>query len=470
MKLSFTNLGILDQAEFELGDLTIICGKNNTGKTYATYATYGFLKSWKRFAQLFVEEKQLEQLTSSGVLEIDLVASVVNRWPEIQEKMAEIYKRILPTVLASDAERFKDTTIKIDIPLSERRLSVGYEQIVRLKGDKPILNFNKPINSSVLKITYFKDRQELLHTFALQELIGSAIQDAVLGENFSRVFMASTERTGATIFKNELNFTRTRLIEAITTAQHENKKIGPNDVLNAIFPDFNPRYGFAVRDEVEFANQLDTIDSEESELLKTHPDILNHFRELIGGEYKVSKKVVYFVPSGTRVKLGLSESSSAVRSLLNVDFYLRHKAKIGDIFMIDEPELNLHPANQRLMARLIARLVNAGLRVFITTHSDYIAKEVNTLLLLKKAGQDYAKHFGYDNEELLGPNQIRLYVACTEKMTKPGGARATNQHTLTKIEPLSDGGFDWPSFDDTIEEMDKIQRKTWEHIAEINKE
>jgi predicted ATPase len=37
----------LRQAEFSLGDLTIICGANNTGKTYATYALYGFLESWR---------------------------------------------------------------------------------------------------------------------------------------------------------------------------------------------------------------------------------------------------------------------------------------------------------------------------------------------------------------------------------------------------------------------------------------
>ena len=34
---------MLDEAEFEVGDLTLICGENNTGKTYATYSLYGYL-------------------------------------------------------------------------------------------------------------------------------------------------------------------------------------------------------------------------------------------------------------------------------------------------------------------------------------------------------------------------------------------------------------------------------------------
>ena len=43
LKIELKNLGILKHAEFSLGDLTLICGENNTGKTYADYALYGFL-------------------------------------------------------------------------------------------------------------------------------------------------------------------------------------------------------------------------------------------------------------------------------------------------------------------------------------------------------------------------------------------------------------------------------------------
>jgi predicted ATPase len=47
MEYRFENLGLLDQADLEIADLTLICGENNTGKTYATYAVYGFLRSWR---------------------------------------------------------------------------------------------------------------------------------------------------------------------------------------------------------------------------------------------------------------------------------------------------------------------------------------------------------------------------------------------------------------------------------------
>ena len=53
------NIGILKQAEFSLGDLTLICGENNTGKTYAACALYRFLKSWSNFGRISINEDQI---------------------------------------------------------------------------------------------------------------------------------------------------------------------------------------------------------------------------------------------------------------------------------------------------------------------------------------------------------------------------------------------------------------------------
>ncbi len=57
MKFHFHNFGYFDHAEIELGDLTLICGKNNTGKTYINYALYGFLEGWKGSIDLKLDEE-----------------------------------------------------------------------------------------------------------------------------------------------------------------------------------------------------------------------------------------------------------------------------------------------------------------------------------------------------------------------------------------------------------------------------
>ncbi len=44
MQFLIKNFGVLKDATFSLGDITIICGPNNTSKTLVSYAIYGFLK------------------------------------------------------------------------------------------------------------------------------------------------------------------------------------------------------------------------------------------------------------------------------------------------------------------------------------------------------------------------------------------------------------------------------------------
>ena len=57
MKITLENLGALRYGEFELGDMTIICGENNTGKTYVTYALFGFLDKHRRFLKQLILNK-----------------------------------------------------------------------------------------------------------------------------------------------------------------------------------------------------------------------------------------------------------------------------------------------------------------------------------------------------------------------------------------------------------------------------
>ena len=130
--------------------------------------------------------------------------------------------------------------------------------------------------------------------------------------------------------------------------------------------------------------------------------------------------------------------------------------------MIDEPELNLHPECQRRFARLLAKLVNYGIQVFITTHSDYIIKEFNTLLMFhvrqgNSCVQETMDKFGYQKEELLSTSQIRMYISKKENTLLPGNQRKTKIQTLVSATIDPSFGIEAISFDDTINEMNNIQ-------------
>ena len=168
-----------------------------------------------------------------------------------------------------------------------------------------------------------------------------------------------------------------------------------------------------------------------------------------------SDEGIRFIPrTGKKdnVKLKLSESSSSVRALLELAVYLKSIAKIGDLLIIDEPEMNLHPENQRRLARLLAALVNSGLNVFITTHSDYIVKEFNLLLMLntddaRKKG--LGSKYSYRAESLLDVQETHFYV------TSPDKENASRMNVLP-VTATQEGGIDKSSFDETIDSMNRL--------------
>lgn len=79
-------------------------------------------------------------------------------------------------------------------------------------------------------------------------------------------------------------------------------------------------------------------------------------------------------------ELPIHAASSLVRALAGLDVYLKHLATPGDLLVIDEPEMNAHPAAQLAITELLALLVNKGIRVVFTTHSPYVLDHVNNLI------------------------------------------------------------------------------------------
>ena len=90
-------------------------------------------------------------------------------------------------------------------------------------------------------------------------------------------------------------------------------------------------------------------------------------------------EILYRPRNATR-SMGLGEASSMVSELAPMVLFLRDCICAGDTLIIEEPEAHLHPAAQTEMAHTLARLVNAGVRVVATTHSDWLLKAFGNLI------------------------------------------------------------------------------------------
>lgn len=233
MKISVKHLGALEQAEFTLGDLTIICGGNNTGKTYATYALFGFLSFWQESFVVPVKEDVIHELLAEGMVHIGL-SGYISRAKSILARACELFSEKIPTVFAASADRFRKTEFHAYLNDEDIRPMEQYE---RRFGSTITERFSitKSEGSPEVIVSLLVEKEKArIPLEILNHFIGNAFKEIIFGHQFPTPFIASAERTGAAIFRKELNFTRNRLLEEMT----QDKTINPFELLFKTYQDY----------------------------------------------------------------------------------------------------------------------------------------------------------------------------------------------------------------------------------------
>lgn len=441
MKFEISNLGYIKQAEIELGDLTIICGKNNTSKTYVNYAIYGFLKTWKLFLDFKIENK-IESLFTGSFIKINLV-EYKDQFLKSLVEFSKVYSDLtLCRFLGIDKNLLSNSLFlaKFDnFNTSYSSIEID-DQLGGWDSQEPIVKVKKELNNNFLEVTISpKQINNTLPNKYIEDFVNQAIAHFFTSYYCIDVFTITSERTGVSLFYKELDLNKNLMIGMMKNQLNQNISFDVTEILN----ERTSRYSKPVQDEINFVRDLDTISKRIGELAKNNPEIIDLLIDIIGGDYNVTDYSMSFrfTEDNKPQEIPLYSASSTVKSLMNLYFYLKHLAKPGDILTIDEPELNLHPENQRKLAKLFTRLTKCGLKLLMTTHSDYLIKELNNLIILKNEFErksELMEEYKYSEEDILESDQVRVYIA------------ENNTLNPAKITQL---GIEVPTFDDEIINM-----------------
>jgi hypothetical protein len=146
------------------------------------------------------------------------------------------------------------------------------------------------------------------------------------------------------------------------------------------------------------------------------PDSAKKFLEELGCKNFIFKsngetRSIY-VKTWTGKELPLHLAPSGIRESLALILVLVAPETPSLIF-VEEAEAHLHPKANIELAKVIARAVNMGKKVVISTHSDLLLVALNNLIALSRI-KDKAKELGFDENEVISPENVIAYFVKAE--------------------------------------------------------
>ena len=464
VKFRFRNIGPVRDAELELGDLTVIAGRNNTGKTYIVYTLYGFLKMAKDFPDWFIlrEENQpeaefpkwrhlAEQLAESGRYAFSLNQKELDRQRKWVTKLLAkgFSEQGLSEMFSSQPKVFKGASIQIIWNSENSRLRHSYKS----EGAKVSIDYN-----GTQAVVTTDDAKRQLPTGRLAGMVAYHYVRFLFDSFFPDPFILSAERFGISLFYRELDFTKNQLVDMLQKMSDDKNrdKFSPYLFIDRT----TSRYALPIKDNIDYTRSIPDLRGRRSEVYTNK--LFDDIKDMMGGYYGAAGDDIRFISKargkGRRFNIPLHLASSSARGLSDFYFFLRHVARSNHLLIIDEPESHLDTANQIQLARLLAQFVKAGLRVLVTTHSDYLVKEINNLIMLSKPIEDKAsiiKKLKYREDDYLEPESVRAYVA------------EENGLSECKVDRL---GIDMPVFDETIDAINNAANELASHMEDDSEE
>ena len=446
MKFKIENLGFIDKGEIELNNLTVICGENNVGKTYLNYSIYGFLAFLEKFSKFTINEEYINEIYKKGFCKIDL-KQFENQLEFVLEKASKEYTKNLSNFFSTPDDFFKST--KIEIIIDKDKLCTDYNSEMKSSLSTPkqkeILTLYKKENDNILEVSLLSKEKEEFSKEILKDVINGTLSNIFFQNCIKNPFIITSERTGISLFYKELDISKNVIIEQLFKSKES--KIDVFDILSGMVS----RYPVSIKQNIDYIRDIDVLSKKKSFLIEKEENkqIFKTWEKLLGGTFKVINKEMYFVPKKERKKdkinpIPIYMTSSSSKSLLSLDLYIKSLAQKNDILIIDEPEMNLHPNKQIYMAKLLAQLANNGIYVLITTHSDYIVRELNNLIMLSnefERKEELINKYEYQESEIIDKSNVNLYVL--------------ENHSINKSD-VSEFGIETKIFDNTISRSSEI--------------
>ena len=414
MRLKVEQLAKIEEATIDVKNLTIFVGKNSTNKSYMAHTVYMVNKVLSKFYSTLDNsyKPQFNDYLESdnGIKALGLLEDIKRIVTEKEIQTAE-NKSIIKYETTIDFSNIDLVTITKEITtyinehlikLINESFNVNHlviKRLILLDYKFDISRFNK------LKIT--SQDKDIDTKTVLEGIFFQCIQffSEYKTSHYKSYFPAS--RTGFVLAFEEI-------VSGVLRSQFGGKfsSTKMTEPMIDFISKFSEIKSGILDEEVHF-NRLEKDEKALSNLLDFIEERL--IRGKIIEDKTTHRNKQFYLRTLNDKKLDLHLSSSATVELLPLIIFLKYYISLEDrLLVIEEPEAHLHPKAQIEMARLLVMLSNAGAKVLITTHSDYILNEISNCIKLSNASdekkQAYLDRYELDEDTVISASDVSAYL------------------------------------------------------------
>ena len=390
--IAVENFGPIEKAEIDLRPLTVFVGESNTGKTYLAALIYALQRTFDGISRVpwsYYNTSRFDPIYYSQPADLS-TQTLLEETQEVLKKLAVANQPFkfsdLPMWVR---DRLQSGSAHSEVLENELKRCFDFESVSELA------RFTKSQGEAMKASFEVREKNKILWSFNLHNSESGITADKFVNED---IVLSSEDRE---IFQRALDVkdqgipfrffrqisAKSYYLPAARSSIMETHGVITSSLVDLATPgglersSGNATFSGIIADFLKqiISYEEGRVSSDEmSGIAKVLED------EVLRGEVEVRKPAGYpefrYRPQKSEQTLRMSQSSSMVSELAPLVLFLRGIVQPGDTLIIEEPEAHLHPAAQTKVALTLARLVRAGVRVIITTHSDWLLEQIGNLI------------------------------------------------------------------------------------------
>ena len=391
--IAVENFGPIEKAEIDLRPLTVFVGESNTGKTYLSALIYALHRAFEGIPRVpwsYYNTSRFDPIYYSQPADLST-----------QILLEETQKALKKLAVADQPFKFSDLPmwVRDRLQAGSAHSEVLENELKRcfdFKSVSELARFTKS-QGEAMKVSFeVREEKQTLWSFDFCDsgsgtnVVKFIDEDIVLRSEDRNIFQRALDVKDQGIpFRFLMQVSaKSYYLPAARSGIMETRGVITSSLVDLATPGGLERFHESAMLSgmiADFLKQI--INYEEGRVFSDEMNGVAKFLEdkVLRGEIEVKRNAAgslefRYRPQKAEQALRMNRSSSMVSELAPLVLFLRGIVHPGDTIIIEEPEAHLHPAAQTKVALTLARLVRAGVRVIITTHSDWLLEQIGNLV------------------------------------------------------------------------------------------